>query len=856
MGILLSHDWYYRAYADILFLSASYETGTNRLFEDRAEEFVIYDGILRSQLKKQGPDRVYGLKNTGNFDSLLSSSAPPELANEPGDTIGDIIKHTPFDYDTDPLLFPFLLLEAKSESSSNGFDDIQIQSAFPIRALLKLQEDLQASSSIPDPGMAPLVWFLACRGDAWKVYGCYAVPGEGDIPTKYVSWFGPVTQSKANLVKEMSILWSGSLMHKDQALQLVLIVDYIMDWARDIYRIEILTHLRSIVTGQLSDQMTYRDSDMFSTTGSIFNWIPPARSIMTEDRKSSRSVVTTDGLETSLSDYTTEQFSHQKMLNTAIPNTRLGSFRSAMISHFQFECLYITSDLIPSLFEMIGGIDRSKGRIESAARSFVNFVTQFDETLVMTWKNLELFELLWTGSSRSSLKGYKEEFFVTMEVSWFFNTSWDIKRKVSCLAISRTAFDALTKTANFRVKHRGVQNLKNTERICHEDKIRDLVRCLASGSPWQVLLAAISSTLLTLYPFPLRKRNDFTPPLETIGFGYIREARVDPFIQKILRRKMWAPTKRMTVSDSEMRAARHRGMTINDVLNHKRQRGERRPKHEDLSFKRISECQKQITIAEAHDSDHCARCLLSQEQNISSFGHGYLDHQNEPMMSSQQTIIVASLKANETRRMSGEPDTCVFGLNELSQLKNNASFAIMIEEMSRLRSFIFHTIQFDPGYSAATYDEVKYNLPLPYRLISRQERSRITDWVRELQDYSPDSTQKILDYSKDWDYNQRFLFLLSMGHSKEEAFLLLEHKLWPNHSRYCTMASVINDVNKRKVSQDQNSFLLRKKLKIAGDQLVSGFASCEAARDLLHQEYPYQSGLLESIAKRKPRQKD
>jgi hypothetical protein len=85
----------------------SYETGTNNLFEDRAEEFILYEGILRSELKKQGPDRVYGLKNTSNLDSLLSSLAPPELANEPGDTIADVVKHTPFSSDVDPLSFSF-----------------------------------------------------------------------------------------------------------------------------------------------------------------------------------------------------------------------------------------------------------------------------------------------------------------------------------------------------------------------------------------------------------------------------------------------------------------------------------------------------------------------------------------------------------------------------------------------------------------------------------------------------------------------------------------------------------------------------------------------------------------------------
>ncbi|KAJ5417461.1 uncharacterized protein N7487_001011 [Penicillium crustosum] len=538
---------------------ACYETGTNNLFEDRAEEFILYEGILRSELKKQGPDRVYGLKNTRNLDSLLSSLAPPELANEPGDTVADVIKHTPFSSDVDPLLFPFLLLEAKSESSNSGFDAIQIQSAFPIRALLKLQEDLQSNSPISDPAMAPLVWFLACRGDAWRVYGAYLAPGQNESPTFY----------------EISLLWSGSLLHKDQALQLVLIVDYIMDWARDIYRLEIVRHLKSIVTGQISDQMSFQDSDIFSTCGRVFNWIPPPRSIAAEDIAESSFTANRDQFESSLS-------THEAMLNTPIPNTELGSLRSAFISNFRFVCLYITSDLVPSLLEMIGGKYETRANIESVARQLINFVTQFDEVLVMSGRDLELLEMLWTGVSHSSPEAYPEEFFVIMETSWYFSTSWDIKREISCLAISRTAFDILKKTANFRVKHKGIDKLERSERICHEKAIRDLVDCLTSASPWQVLLAAISCTLVTIYPFPLRKRHDFTPALEALGFGYIREARVQPFIQRILCRKMWAPKKHVTVTRREMNAALRSGMTAEEVFASKR---DRRPRHTDMSFK-------------------------------------------------------------------------------------------------------------------------------------------------------------------------------------------------------------------------------------------------------------------------------
>jgi hypothetical protein len=66
------------------------------------------------------------------------------------------------------VLYPFLLVEAKSEKGSPGFESIESQSAFPIRALLKLQHDLGAAT---ESEINPLVWFLANQGEEWRVYG-------------------------------------------------------------------------------------------------------------------------------------------------------------------------------------------------------------------------------------------------------------------------------------------------------------------------------------------------------------------------------------------------------------------------------------------------------------------------------------------------------------------------------------------------------------------------------------------------------------------------------------------------------------------------------------------------------------
>lgn len=158
--------------------------GTNEIFDERAQKIFIYDRSLQEQLPQQAPDRVYGLNTTTNFRQILSRPVASARTRIPQPTVADLMRISPFKLDEDPPLFPFLLLEAKSETSASGFDDIQIQSAFPLQALLKLQDGLQSHQLVPDPYFSPLVWFIAFRGDAWRVYGCYLTSGP---PIHYVS---------------------------------------------------------------------------------------------------------------------------------------------------------------------------------------------------------------------------------------------------------------------------------------------------------------------------------------------------------------------------------------------------------------------------------------------------------------------------------------------------------------------------------------------------------------------------------------------------------------------------------------------------------------------------------------------
>jgi hypothetical protein len=72
----------------------------------------------------------------------------------------------------------------------------------------------------------------------------------------------------------INYLWDGSVTGHDEALQLILIVDYILDWARDIYRPNILRQLRMLSSSNLNDAMTFMlDPDVYSLRGEVQPWM-------------------------------------------------------------------------------------------------------------------------------------------------------------------------------------------------------------------------------------------------------------------------------------------------------------------------------------------------------------------------------------------------------------------------------------------------------------------------------------------------------------------------------------------------------------------------------------------------------
>ena len=160
----------------------------NPLFDDRADEEIEHESQIEKILKKgKRPDRLLGLRVTGRLDRILNQTEGPQE-----DSIGNSIKTSPFRDGCEPLLFPFLVLEAKSEKSTDAFSKINLQTGFAIRALLELQRNLiQATIDNRQSGMKPLVWFLSYKGEVWRLSGAYVEETKATSEPNYVSR-GPV----------------------------------------------------------------------------------------------------------------------------------------------------------------------------------------------------------------------------------------------------------------------------------------------------------------------------------------------------------------------------------------------------------------------------------------------------------------------------------------------------------------------------------------------------------------------------------------------------------------------------------------------------------------------------------------
>ncbi|KAI9668201.1 MAG: hypothetical protein M1821_001021 [Bathelium mastoideum] len=209
------------------------DIGTREIFTTRIGEAVFHrraDPEAGKPIKQQ-PDRIFGLSETLILERLLRNPYPHgDRGQHRRELVREVVK-TSINPENggSPLLFPFLVLEAKAGKGAHGFEHIEAQSALPIMEALRLQYDLMKTrgNTVEVPG-GPLVWSIATRGDDWRIYAGYVIENEG-LPHYFIK-----------------SLWGGCITDRNHALQLLLIIDCIVDWARDTFRPNILLQIKML----------------------------------------------------------------------------------------------------------------------------------------------------------------------------------------------------------------------------------------------------------------------------------------------------------------------------------------------------------------------------------------------------------------------------------------------------------------------------------------------------------------------------------------------------------------------------------------------------------------------------------
>ncbi|KAF2691377.1 hypothetical protein K458DRAFT_324704 [Lentithecium fluviatile CBS 122367] len=409
------------------------DPGTSEIFSNRIEEFAVEDD---SKIFEKKPDRTYGLQETKNLGTRLRKEyAHPQPRLGRQKLVSDVIRtSTNPDNGGVPLHFPFLIHEAKSEKSANNFEEIEIQTALPIKRALHVQQILKETrgNTVDVPG-GPLVWFTANRGETWRVYA--GTVYEDDGRTNYL----------------VSHIWEGSINNHDEALQLILIIDFIVDWARDVYRPSILMQLKALGTADTSRTMSFSlDTDIYSLRGDVNPWIEGQDSALTRMEES-------EIIEISRHNFGESFENHWKQIQMP-----LGIVHSARNIESRFRALYISRDNLGTLLQ---SFNAPADEIE-----FIRELLAIAPVRLEAEDVLNSIEDIWTGNLRTTpprpAGSEKKEVYAQLRFSYFTDSSWGLVRELTLLAIQEDVVDNLREISNW------IEQYPQHHPTCHWPKDR------------------------------------------------------------------------------------------------------------------------------------------------------------------------------------------------------------------------------------------------------------------------------------------------------------------------------------------------------------------------------------------------
>ena len=265
-------------------------------------------------------------------------------------------------------------------------------------------------------------------------------------------------------------VWRGAINLNYDALRLLLIIDYIFDWARDIYREGVIRGLKKLaVSDSISRSPTYQDSDILSSVTQVEKWVVADQHRMEPTWSEEQE---TTGVKDALRSF----------------DTRQGVIRD--IRYIQSRCfgLHITQD-------NLGAFLGSTSSEQTSKQLAVLLLTHLLEGWRVKGETLTALESDWTGKDRGlEYRDQETTFLVVATVAAYLTTDWEQTRELSYIAVEEGAINRLLKYTGLRLADGStLSDLPFVDKAAFSDILLVLRRQPAGAN----LLACISRVCLS-----------------------------------------------------------------------------------------------------------------------------------------------------------------------------------------------------------------------------------------------------------------------------------------------------------------------------------------------------------------------
>jgi hypothetical protein len=251
---------------------------------------------------------------------------------------------------------------------------------------------------------------------------------------------------------------------------------------------------------------------------------------------------------------------------------------------------------------------------------------------------------------------------------------------------------------------------------------------------------------------------DYCPPTEALGFAYISNSRLRGIVEKFRKFgiKKLAPKNLIIPFGVDMYEWAANQTFKRDVI----------PQPEELTFIRFSERRQYASQQQEHNHQLCERCHCVSRNFEDDITFTRTD---PPSISEYGIVLVEALDLESRPRY--KHDLCLFAFDIVPDAVDDIALATVVQDILQ-SNHMYHTIRHPFPQTlprlAGRHDTL-WNLPLPYRPITRKLRFDAQNWALELLGEEPavESSQgEPVDY---WNNLQLLLHFLQQGVGWKEA---------------------------------------------------------------------------------------